>query len=87
MTKPELKQHLLQLIEKINPDVPEAEAQTIVSQLIGETSKIKYRLNDMTLITGALNLLVSTIVLDYEEKEMNDYTHDTALKTLVDLSL
>ena len=87
MTKDEKKQALLALINKVNPDMPEAELESVLSQIISEVGKTRYRLRDIPLITGALNLLVSTIVLDYEEKEKGSYEDDTALKTLVDLSL
>jgi hypothetical protein len=87
MTNEEKKQDLLILINKVHPDMPEAELEAILSELISKVGRIRYRLRDMPLITGALNLLISSIVLDYEEKERNTYEDDTALKTLVDLAL
>lgn len=48
---------------------------------------MKYRLLDMPLVTGALNLLISSIVLDYEEKEIGNYGSSIELKTIIDLAI
>ncbi len=87
MTKMERKQELLNILKEINPGKTKQEVVTILSRLIKEVGAMRFELDDMPLVTGALNLLVSSAVLDYEEKEETDYEWNTALKTIVDMAL
>ncbi len=87
MTKTERKQQLLAILKEIGPGKTQQEVVAILSRLITEVGSMRFVLDDMPLVTGALNLLVSSVVLDYGEKEEADYEWNTALKTIVDMEL
>ena len=87
MNKQEHKDRLVALLNKITPGIPEAEMVTVLQEIITTVGTIRYRLRDMPLITGALNLLISSAVLDHEEKEEANYEGSIELKTIVDLAL
>lgn len=87
MTKMERRQQLLEILQETGRAKTEAEVVEILSRLIREVGAMRFVLDDMPLVTGALNLLVSSVVLDYGEKEEADYEHNTALKTIVDMEM
>jgi hypothetical protein len=87
MSKAAQQQKLTDLLNKIEPGLPEAEMVSILQEIVRTVGGMNYRLRDMPLVTGALNLLVSSIALDHEEKEANDYSDDTSLKTIIDLAI
>lgn len=86
MTKDEQRNSLIAILDKINPQLPEPAVVDLLSEVIREVGAIKYGLRDMPLVTGALNLLISSVVLDYEEKETDSYADSMALKTIIDLA-
>jgi hypothetical protein len=87
MSKQAQHQALINLLNKIKPATPETEMVSVLQEIITTVGTMRYRLRDMPLITGALNLLISSAVLDHEEKEEASYEDSTALKTIVDLAL
>lgn len=87
MNKQELREELISLLGNIRSELPEAEMVTILQGIIRKVSSVRYRLRDMPLITGALNLLISSVVLDHEEREAGNYEGSVELKTIVDLAM
>ena len=87
MNRENQRRILTDLLNSITPEMPEANVVTVLQEIIKTVGSMRYRLRDMPLISGALNLLISSCVLDHEEKEAGSYADSMAMKTIMDLML